>query len=136
MRRNEADMEHSFLGTGIKFPIQVNEVTGEFVMSSEEESVKESVYIILMTQKGERWLRPAFGSSILSYVFTDISLTRISMMEKEIARTIIDNEPRISQADVDIRPAMDQGCLIINLQYTIARTNRKDNLVFPFYFEQ
>lgn len=136
MRRNEADMEHSFLGTGIKFPIQVNEVTGEFVMSSEEESVKESVYIILMTQKGERWLRPAFGSSILSYVFTDISLTRISMMEKEIARTIIDNEPRISQADVDIQPAMDQGCLIINLQYTIARTNRKDNLVFPFYFEQ
>ncbi len=136
MRGNEADMEHSFLGTGIKFPIQVNEVTGEFVMSSEEESVKESVYIILMTQKGERWLRPAFGSSILSYVFTDISLTRISMMEKEIARTIIDNEPRISQADVDIQPAMDQGCLIINLQYTIARTNRKDNLVFPFYFEQ
>lgn len=129
-------MEHSFLGTGIKFPIQVSEVTGEFVMSSEEESVKESVYIILMTQKGERWLRPAFGSSILSYVFTDISLTRISMMEKEIERTIIDNEPRISKADVDIQPAMDQGCLIINLQYTIARTNRKDNLVFPFYFEQ
>ncbi len=129
-------MEHSFLGTGIKFPIQINNVTGEFVMSSEEESVKESVYIILMTQKSERWLRPSFGSNILSYTFTDISLTRISMMEKEIERAITDNEPRISKVDVDIQPAMDKGCLIISLQYTIARTNRKDNLVFPFYFEQ
>ncbi len=129
-------MEHSFLGTGIKFPIQVNRATGEFVMSSEEESVKESVYLILMTQKGERWLRPDFGSGILSYVFTDISLTRISMMEKEIARTITDNEPRIAKTDVKIQPVMDQGCLIVSLEYTIARTNRKDNLVFPFYFEQ
>ncbi len=129
-------MEHSFLGTGIKFPIQVNKATGEFVMSSEEESVKESVYLILMTQRGERWLRPDFGSSILSYVFTDISLTRISMMEKEIARTIMDNEPRIAKTDVKIRPVMDQGCLIVSLEYTIARTNRKDNLVFPFYFEK
>lgn len=129
-------MEHSFLGTGIKFPIQVNRATGEFVMSSEEESVKESVYLILMTQKGERWLRPDFGSSILSYVFTDISLTRISMMEKEIARTISDNEPRIAKTDVKIQPVMDQGCLIVSLEYTIAGTNRKDNLVFPFYFEQ
>ncbi len=129
-------MEHSFLGTGIKFPIQINNITGEFVMSSEEESVKESVYIILMTQKSERWLRPSFGSNILSYTFTDISLTRISMMEKEIERAITDNEPRISKVDVDIQPAMDKGCLIISLQYTIARTNRKDNLVFPFYFEQ
>lgn len=128
-------MEHSFLGTGIKFPIQVNKATGEFVMSSEEESVKESVYLILMTEKGERWLRPDFGSSILSYVFTDISLTRISMMEKEIARTITDNEPRIAKTDVKIRPVMDQGCLIVSLEYTIASTNRKDNLVFPFYFE-
>lgn len=129
-------MEHSFLGTGIKFPIQINNITGEFVMSSEEESVKESVYIILMTQKSERWLRPSFGSNILSYTFTDISLTRISMMEKEIERAITDNEPRISKVDVDIQPAMDKGCLIISLQYTIAQTNRKDNLVFPFYFEQ
>ncbi len=129
-------MEHSFLGTGIKFPIQINNITGEFVMSSEEESVKESVYIILMTQKSERWLRPSFGSNILSYTFTDISLTRISMMEKEIERAITDNEPRISKVDVDIQPAMDKGCLIISLQYTIALTNRKDNLVFPFYFEQ
>ncbi len=129
-------MEHSFLGTGIKFPIQINKATGEFVMSSEEESVKESVYIILMTQKGERWLRPSFGSSILSYTFTDISLTHISMMEKEIERAVTDNEPRISKAEVDIQPAVDQGCLIISLQYTIAGTNRKDNLVFPFYIEQ
>ena len=40
---------NTFLGTGMKFPPQVDKATGRFVVSSEEESVKESVYLILMT---------------------------------------------------------------------------------------
>ena len=37
----------------MKFPPQINPATGRFAVSSEEESVKESVYLILMTQKTE-----------------------------------------------------------------------------------
>lgn len=54
------------LGRGIKFPIGVNSATGRFLMSQEEENVKESIYMILMTQRGERFVRPEFGSSLLS----------------------------------------------------------------------
>lgn len=125
--------ERDFLGQGIKFPIQVNKATGRFLMATEEESVKESIYLILMTQKTERWVRPEFGSNILSYTFMDTSLTRINMMARELEDTILSQEPRISQVEVSVEPRLSQGCLIVNLSYLIATSNTRDNLVFPFY---
>lgn len=125
--------DRAFLGKGLKFPIQVNKVTGRFVMASEEMSVKESIYIILMTQKGERFLRKQFGSNILEYTFMDISVTRMNMMARELEDTLLSQEPRISAVDVDIEPQLDKGCLIINIAYTITEEHVRDNLVFPFY---
>lgn len=125
--------QNSFLGTGMKFPVQVNKATGRFVLVGEEESVKESVYLILMTQKQERWLRPDFGSNILSYTFMDTSVTRINMMARELEQTILDQEPRISEVEVQVEPKLEKGCLIVSLTYTVARSNTRDNLVFPFY---
>lgn len=125
--------DRAFLGKGLKFPIQVNKVTGRLVMAGEEMSVKESIYIILMTQKGERFLRKQFGSNILEYTFMDISVTRMNMMARELEDTLLSQEPRISAVDVDIEPQLDKGCLIINIAYTITEEHVRDNLVFPFY---
>ena len=125
--------DKAYLGKGIKFPLQINQATGRFVMAEKEESVKESVYIILMTQKEERFTRPDFGSNILSYTFMDTSVTRINVMARELEETILEQEPRISEVDVSIDPQLDKGCLIINIVYTIAESNTQDNLVFPFY---
>jgi len=102
-------------------------------MAQEEESVKESIYIILMTQKEERFTRPDFGSRILSYTFMDTSVTRINMMARELEETILEQEPRVSEVDVSVDPQLERGCLIINIRYTIAESNTQDNLVFPFY---
>ena len=125
--------DKAYLGKGIKFPLQINQATGRFVMAEKEESVKESVYIILMTQKEERFTRPDFGSNILAYTVMDTSVTRINMMARELEETILEQEPRISEVDVSVDPQLDKGCLIINIVYTIAESNTQDNLVFPFY---
>lgn len=125
--------DNTYLGSGLKFPFQVNKATGRIVMSDNETSVKESVYIILMTQKGERFTRPNFGSRILSYTFMDTSITRINMMSRELERTILEQEPRISEVDVTVKPELDKGCLIVQINYVIAESNTSGNLVFPFY---
>lgn len=125
--------DKSYLGSGLKFPLQVNRATGRAVISHAEQSVKESVYIILMTQKGERFVRRDFGSRLLSYTFMDTSVTRINMMAREIERTILDQEPRISDVDVEVEPRLDKGCLIVNVHYTIAADHTGGSLVFPFY---
>jgi hypothetical protein len=125
--------QQKFLGKGIKFPIQVNPATGRFVMSDGLMSVKESVYLILMTQKQERWIHPDFGSRILSYTFMDTSATRLNMMARELEDTILGQEPRIASVDIKVEPHLEKGCLFINISYVVAENNTRDNLVFPFY---
>ena len=123
----------SFLGTGMKFPPQIDPGTGRFSLSSGAQSVKEPVYLILMTQRGERWLEPEFGSRILSYTFLDISPTTVTLLTNELRALLLEQEPRISDVQVELDPETREGCLIFNLSYTITETNTRDNLVFPFY---
>ena len=125
--------DRQFLGTGMKFPPQVDPGTGRFTLSSGPQSVKESIYIILMTNQGERWLEPTFGSQIMRYTFMDTSLTMLNIMSNELRAFLLEQEPRISDVEVDINPEVKDGCLIVNIRYTIANTNTQDNLVFPFY---
>lgn len=127
--------EKSFLGRGMKFPPQINPATGRFVVSSREESVKESIYLILMTQKTERFLRPEFGSDLLSYTFMDINLTSISILQRTITEQIMSQEPRVADVTIETDSITKPGCLILNIGYTIIESNIRDNLVFPFYLD-
>lgn len=125
--------EKAFLGTGMKFPPQIDPGTGRFAVSSLEQSVRESVYLILMTSQGERWLEPGFGSQMNSYAFMDTSPTVMRMLSDQLREMILRQEPRISEVEVEVDPRQREGCLVISIRYTVAATNREDNLVFPFY---
>ncbi|MCR5054146.1 MAG: GPW/gp25 family protein [Lachnospiraceae bacterium] len=129
-----ADKE--FLGKGMKFPPQVNSATGRFVTVSEEESVKESIYLILMTQQTERPLRPEFGSNIMSYTFMDQNLTQLTMVSRTIRDQIVRQEPRINDVQIRMDSGNQNGVIYFNIAYTITSTNTRDNLVFPFYLNQ
>lgn len=126
-------MDKEFLGTGMKFPPQINKVTGRFVTSSGSQSVKEAIYLILMTQKTERWIRPEFGSSIMSYTFMDMNPTMMNIMIRNLKGDILLQEPRIDELEITADTESKQGCLILNLNYRITEKNTRENLVFPFY---
>ena len=125
--------EQAFLGAGMKFPPQIDPGTGRFAVSTGEQSVRESVYLILMTSRGERWLEPDFGSRMASYACMDTSPTMLRMLSDDLRDLILTQEPRISEVSVEIDPEVKNGCLMVSILYTVAATNRRDNLVFPFY---
>ena len=125
--------DYGFLGKGMKFPPQINMATGRFVTVSETESVKESVYLILMTQQGERFVRPDFGSSLMSYTFMDINPTSLSLMVRNLTEQILLQEPRVRDVRIVPDPNVRNGRLLIQIDYTISSSNTRDNLVFPFY---
>ena len=126
-------MEQTFLGTGVTFPPQIDPATGRFKMSSGSQSVKESIYLILMTQVTERLTRPSFGTETASYVFMDVSLTELTIMRRDLTNSILRQEPRVSAVDITTDMQSQQGYIMINIDYTLAANNQRDNLVFPFY---
>ncbi len=126
----------SFLGCGMKFPPEIDKATGRFLTSSGNETVKESLYLILMTQRTERFTRPEFGSDIMSYTFMDTGATMLSILRRNLTQTIIAQEPRISDIDIQMDYRDKQGCIIIDIGYRVISTNVRDNLVFPFYLNR
>ena len=123
----------SNLGQSMKFPPQVDPATGRFVLSSGRDSVRESLYLILMTAVGERIMNPDFGTKMMSYTFMDTSLTMLNIFISELKNTILEQETRISEVDIDIDADSKGGALIINIDYYLVDSNFMDNFVFPFY---
>ena len=126
-------MEQAFLGTGVAFPPQIDPATGRFKMSVGTQSVKESIYLILMTQVSERITRPEFGTQTASYIFMDVNLTELTIMERDLTDSILRQEPRVRDVDITTDMQAQQGYILISIDYTLAETNQRDNLVFPFY---
>lgn len=120
------------MGNGMKFPPQVNPVTGRFVEASIEESVRDSVYLILMTQKKERIPSPDFGSTLLSYTFADTTPTVLHMMAHDLEEAVLSQEPRIVDLDIQIEERRTGGILDINVRYTFSE-GRCEELTVPFY---
>lgn len=125
--------EKVFLGKGMKFPPQINPTTGRFVCVSGEESIKESIYLILMTQKTERFMRPEYGSNAMNYVFAQTDATMLNLMAYEIENDITSNEPRVEQVNVTLDAQSRQGCLFVYIDYVVRGKNVRENMVFPFY---
>ena len=73
---------------GWKFPIQVDEVTGKIKTVEDNEDVKQSIRIILETQKNERKIYPNFGTDLRSYMFEIVDHVFISNIKNTIESSI------------------------------------------------
>lgn len=128
---------NAFLGRGLHFPIEADPVTGRLKESSYEENIKESIYLIVMTRKGERVMRPDFGCDIVTYMFDNMDYTALTMMRHAVEEAVIRWEPRVTDIEVKIEE-MEQthNAVEIQIAYRVRATNNPFNLVFPFYLEE
>jgi phage baseplate assembly protein W len=129
-------MPREFLGTGFKFPLQVNP-RGGLATSSQEERVAESIALILGTAAGERLMRPRFGCGIHELVFEpNNELTRGSVAQS-VRRALVESEPRIDVLDVRTESvATEPNLLLIRIDYRIRANNAFHNLVYPFFIKE
>lgn len=123
-----------FLGTGWKFPVQLDEKTGRVATSSLEEDIKEAIGIILLTNIGERVMRPDFGSGAQDYVFESDSEEFISSVRHTVTEALMRFEPRIEDIDVQVRMRDHSKVEAeIAIGYRVRSNNNYFNLVYPFY---
>lgn len=129
--------EYAFLGNGWKFPVTSDEMTGHIQECSCEESIRQSIYLIIMTRKGERVMRPDFGCDIHKFMFDTVDYTTLTMMKHAVEEALIRWEPRITDIQIEVsdRTQEKQG-VEIRVDYRVRTTNNLFNLVFPFYLEE
>ena len=132
-------MTKSFLGKGIGFPLQrVSPESGQLQSADYEESVRQSVLIILGTAKGERVMRPDFGCGIYNLVFEPKTAATAGKITQEVQEALLRFEPRIDVVSIAVLPTNDASGeqLMVNIRYQVRATNNVFNLVYPFYLER
>jgi len=126
-------MTRDFLGTGLKFPLQVT-AHGALALSSGEQRVEESVYVILGTKPGERVMQPTFGCGIHDLVFAPNNPATRTQAVDAVHTALVLFEPRIDVLDVSADSAPAQlSMLLIRVDYRIRANNSIGNLVYPFF---
>jgi uncharacterized protein len=125
-----------FLGVGTGFPLQVDTDTGSIVRAEYEESVRQSILIILGTAKGERVMRPDFGCGIHDLVFENLSSALAGRVQQTVNEALLRLEPRIDVTSVEVQRGDDVNVLLIRIEYEVRATNNAFNLVYPFYLDQ
>jgi uncharacterized protein len=125
-----------FLGVGWKFSVQTDPKS-MIKLSRYEEDIKEAIWIILGTSRGERVMRPDFGCGIHDFVFESINASTLANIEQSVREALILWEPRIKLMDVNVSDdQIDNGKLIISIEYIVTATNSRFNLVYPFYLNE
>lgn len=128
-------MAKTFLGVGTAFPPRLDSATQGFVRAEYEESVRQSILLILGTAPGERLMRPEFGCGIHDLVFENLSFGTLGRVQQTVDETLLRLEPRIDVTSIDVRPGGDGNVLLIHIQYQVRATNNAFNLVYPFYLQ-
>ena len=129
-------MAKTFLGVGTAFPPRLDSATQGFVRAEYEESVRQSILLILGTAPGERLMRPEFGCGIHDLVFENLSFGTLGRVQQTVDEALLRLEPRIDVTSIDVRPGGDGNVLLIHIQYQVRATNNAFNLVYPFYLQQ
>ena len=131
------EKKKSFLGTGWSFPPTFDQERAMPEMVSDEDDIKQSLRIILLTSMGERIMRPDFGSKLRESVFRKMNSVAVNTMKDNIKRAILEFEPRVTLDSIELNTADTlAGKLDIQLNYTVKAINIRSNIVFPYYFKE
>jgi hypothetical protein len=128
-------MPKPFLGVGWGFPVDLDD-KGRISRAEFEESVRQSIWIILGTAKGERVMRPDFGCGIYDLVFEMNTASTAGKVSQAVREALLLFEPRIDVRDIQVRSENGGEVMLISIDYEVRATNNVFNLVYPFYLER
>ncbi len=103
---------------GWKFPVQLDEVTGKIKTVEDNENIKQSIKIILDTQKEERKIVPSFGSNIRSYMFEVVDPIFISDIKRSVSSSIEIWQEHIDDLNVSVKASNGSVAKVeVNIDY-------------------
>jgi uncharacterized protein len=122
------------LGAGLAFPLALRD--GALALNSGEEHVRQSIRLILGTERGERPMRPEWGGA-LHALFAPITAATTALLQRQAREALMLAEPRIDVLDVSAQADPAAGpAVTLHIRYRIRSTDIVGNLVYPYYLNR
>ncbi len=106
----------------LDFNFMANPVSGDVARKFDENSIKQSVKNLVLTQNYERPFHPEIGSPIRGLLFEPATPMLSIMIKQAIIDTITNFEPRVKLIDVIVTLAPDNNELYVSIEFAIVNT--------------
>ena len=97
----------------------VNPITYDLATIKNETAIARSIRNIVLTNPGERFFEPDFGSNVSRTLFETLDDITASSLKDEIDSAITAYEPRVELNTVDVVPDYDNSQFNVTVNYTI-----------------
>lgn len=125
-----------FTGSGLRLPLKPAAKGGGFERVSGADLIVQSIWTILNTCRGEREMRPEFGSGLYDMMFTGDDAIALGKLARDVQEALGRWEPRIEVLAVTAATdPTNPDRILVRLEYTERATNSRYNLVYPFYLQ-
>lgn len=126
-----------FTGRGWSFPPEFDRSNRNIVMTAGREDIEQSLEILLGTIRGERVMRPDYGSNLDEMMFESFDQSMKTYLVQSVETAILYHEPRIEPLRIELNESeISKGKILIEIEYRIRATNSRFNMVYPFYIEE
>jgi len=99
-----------------------NPATGDIYKKYDEGAIKQAIKNLVMTNHYEKPFHPEIGSPVYAMLFEPFSPMTQVTMERAIAYTIGNFEPRVNVRRVQVSPNQDNNTLFVQIEFTIVNT--------------
>lgn len=123
---NPLDLRDS-LGIGVKLPFSGRAVFN--VSYTTKEAIKSNLINYFLTNKGERFLNPNFGSNIRSLLFENITQDSILSLKGIITRELAVYFPNVKPTTFEINGDPDSYTATVFFKYQVLNTNIEDEIL-------
>jgi phage baseplate assembly protein W len=84
-----------------------------------ENSIKQSLKNLIMTNVGERLFQPTIGSNVMGALFEPNSIITLTNIEFYVKNTIKFNEPRVNLLNVSAKNTYDENQIQIDIVFSL-----------------
>lgn len=124
------------IGYGLAMPETF--VYGSTAVNDLLRRINQSIYVILVTAKGERFFRPDFGSNLKFLIFDPMDDVCVEMLKVEVGDAIKTWEKRIEVFGVDIMASeqfVNNNMVGVLIKYKVKGFSVVGNYVYPYYYQ-
>ena len=114
------------------FDIHPNKL--DLVLHNNEDAVMRSIKNILLTNRGEKFFNPLFGSDIKSILFENFSPQTETMLREYVKIAIQNFEPRANLIDVIVSALIDQNAYAVTVIFSVI--NRSEPIKLEFLLDR
>tara|TARA_B100000214_G_C23674544_1_gene493523 strand:+ start:216 stop:635 length:420 start_codon:yes stop_codon:yes gene_type:complete len=113
----EFKKSRSFKDIGVSF--SKNSFTDDLAIVKNENSIKQSVKNLILTQMGEKPFQPTKGCRVNALLFEPLDPFTADALKEEVLNTIRQYEPRVKISECVVTPILESNKINISITYRV-----------------